>query len=126
MPSLDGLDPQQPLVLPALDTPLNKKVSARARLLSCQPLSLPELHVSCQAVPSCHDTRTCTLTHTPPTPQVRELLDEIRRQRTAYLRLRVLRRGDPTEQAFYAALVEDRSPQVGSSSLWLQNLCPLG
>lgn len=50
---------------------------------------------------------------TPPTPQVRELLDEIRRQRTAYLRLRVLRRGDPAEQAFFATLVEDRSPQVG-------------
>lgn len=77
VPSLDGLDPQQPLVLPALDTPLSKKV--------------------------------------------RELLDEIRRQRTAYLRLRVLRRGDPAEQAFFATLVEDRSPQAGMS--YVEHLC---
>lgn len=52
---------------------------------------------------------------------MRELLDEVRRQRTAYMRLRVVRRGDPQEQAFYAALVEDRSPQAGMS--YVEYLC---
>jgi len=52
---------------------------------------------------------------------VRELLDEIRRQRTSYLRLRVARRGDPQEQVFYAALAEDRSPSAGMS--YVEYLC---
>jgi protein transport protein SEC24 len=78
VPTLEGLDPQRPLVLPALDTPLNQAVRA--------------------------------------------LLDEVRRQRGAYLRLRVVRRGDAAlEQAFYAALVEDRSPAAGMS--YVEYLC---
>ena len=77
MPSLDAWDPQRPLQLPALDTPLSKKVAA--------------------------------------------LLDEVRRQRTAYLRLRVVRRGDPLEPLLYSALVEDRSPAGGMS--YVEHLC---
>ncbi|PSC68317.1 transport Sec24-like protein [Micractinium conductrix] len=77
VPSLDAWDPQQPLMLPTLNTPLNSKV--------------------------------------------RDLLDEVRRQRTAFLRLRVVRRGDTMEQTFYSALVEDRSPQSGMS--YVEFLC---
>ena len=77
VPSLDAADPQRPLLLPALDTPLSRRV--------------------------------------------RQLLDELRRQRSAYLRLRVLRRGDPLEAAFYNALVEDRSPASGMS--YVEFLC---
>lgn len=77
--SLEGLDPQRPLTLPTLDTPLNKKVHG--------------------------------------------LLNEIRGQRTSYLRLRVVRRGDPLEQAFYNSLIEDRSPSAGMS--YVEYLCYL-
>ena len=77
VPSLDATDPQRPLLLPSLDTPLSRRV--------------------------------------------RQLLDELRRQRSAYLRLRVLRRGDPLEAAFYNALVEDRSPASGMS--YVEFLC---
>ena len=78
LPSLEALDPQQAVPLPALDTPLSRKVHA--------------------------------------------LLNEVRRQRSAYLRLRVVRRGDAaTEPAFYAALVEDRSPISGAS--YVEYLC---
>jgi len=37
-------------------------------------------------------------------------VDTLRRMRCSYMRLRVLRRGDPHENAFYRRLVEDRSP----------------
>lgn len=37
-------------------------------------------------------------------------VDTLRRMRCSYMRLRVLRRGDPSENAFYRRLVEDRSP----------------
>lgn len=52
---------------------------------------------------------------------VRALLDEIRRQRSAYLRLRVVRRGEPLEATFYSALVEDRTPSGGMS--YVEYLC---
>lgn len=77
VPSLEGGDPQQPLLLPTLDTPLSRAV--------------------------------------------RKLLDEVRRQRACYLRLRVVRRGDPLEGVFYSALVEDRSPAAGMS--YVEYLC---
>lgn len=77
IPALEAADPQRPLALPELSTPLN--AAARA------------------------------------------LLDELRRQRTAYLRLRVLRRGDPLEPVFYSALVEDRAPAGGMS--YVEHLC---
>ena len=77
IPSLDAVDPSQPLVLPEMPTPL------------------------CGAV--------------------RALLDELRRQRGAYLRLRVLRRGDALEPAFFSALIEDRSPLAGMS--YVEYLC---
>jgi protein transport protein SEC24 len=77
VPSLEGGDPQRPLLLPVLDTPFNRKV--------------------------------------------RELLDELRRQRAGYLRLRIVRRGDALEAAFYSALVEDRSPAAGMS--YIEYLC---
>lgn len=59
---------------------------------------------------------------TPLSAAVRGLLDEVRRQRAAYLRLRIVRRGDAAaEQAFYNALVEDRSPAAGMS--YVEYLC---
>ena len=58
---------------------------------------------------------------TPLSQAVHALLDEVRRQRSAFLRLRVLRRGDPLEPAFYHALVEDRSPTAGMS--YVEFLC---
>lgn len=58
---------------------------------------------------------------TPLSRAVRGLLDEVRRQRAAYLRMRVLRRGDPAEAGFYAALIEDRSPSAGMS--YVEYLC---
>ena len=51
------------------------------------------------------------------------LLNEVRRQRATYLRLRVVRRGDPEEAAFFSALVEDRSPAAGMS--YVEYLCHL-
>lgn len=59
---------------------------------------------------------------TPLSGAVRVLLDEVRRQRAAYLRLRVLRRGDPAEGAFYGALVEDRAGAGGGMS-YVEYLC---
>lgn len=45
-----------------------------------------------------------------------------RRQRTNYMRLRVVRRNDPVlEPAFFNALVEDRSPTGGMS--YVEYLC---
>lgn len=58
---------------------------------------------------------------TPLSRAVHALLDEVRRQRAAYLHLRVLRRGDPLEGSFYSALVEDRSPAAGMS--YVEYLC---
>ena len=58
---------------------------------------------------------------TPLSAAVRGLLDEVRRQRAGYLRLRVVRRGDPGEAAFYCALVEDRTPAGGMS--YVEYLC---
>ena len=52
---------------------------------------------------------------------MRGLLDEVRRQRSAYLRLRVVRRNDAAEAGFYSALVEDRSPVGGMS--YVEYLC---
>lgn len=47
-----------------------------------------------------------------------------RRQRCNYMRLRVVRRGDPQlEPAFFAALVEDRTPSGGMS--YVEFLCYL-
>lgn len=52
MPSLDGLDPQQPLVLPALDTPLSKKVGRLLQRLPA-PLALVALQLPQQFVWRC-------------------------------------------------------------------------
>eukprot|EP00887_Chlorella_sp_A99_P006404 scaffold3.g6404.t1 len=51
----------------------------------------------------------------------RKVSSQVRRQRCGFLRLRVLRRGDPGEAAFYHALVEDRSPSAGMS--YVEFLC---
>lgn len=67
-----------------------------------RPLQLPELD-------------------SPLSSAVRALLDEVRRQRSAYLRLRVVRRGDPLESTFYSTLVEDRTPAGGMS--YVEYLC---
>lgn len=48
------------------------------------------------------------------------LLDGIRKERGAYLRLRIVRRGDPLEQSFYARLIEDRS---SSGLSYVESLC---
>jgi protein transport protein SEC24 len=39
-----------------------------------------------------------------------ELLTRLRLERCAYMRLRVVRRGDPLEAVFLGQLLEDRSP----------------
>ena len=53
---------------------------------------------------------------------VNAVLDEARRQRGAYMRTRVLKRGDPLEPAFFSALVEDR---FGSTLSYVEYLCQL-
>jgi len=53
---------------------------------------------------------------------VNAVLDEARRQRGAYMRTRVLKRRDPSESAFYSALVEDR---FGSLPSYVEYLCQL-
>jgi protein transport protein SEC24 len=45
---------------------------------------------------------------------------QVRAQRSAFLRLRVVRRQDPTEGQFHAMLVEDRSSAGGS---YVEYLC---
>lgn len=56
--------------------------------------------------------------------KIHEILDEIRRQRCSYMRLRVVRRGDTAlEPAFFSSLVEDRSPTGGMS--YVEFLCYL-
>ena len=40
---------------------------------------------------------------------VNRVLDLVRQDRGAYMRTRVLKRGDPRERAFFAGLIEDRS-----------------
>ncbi|KAK9832002.1 hypothetical protein WJX81_007680 [Elliptochloris bilobata] len=60
-----------------------------------------------------------------PTPQSAALhaaLDEVRRQRASWLRLRMALRGDANEAAFYAGLVEDRSA-AGQS--YVEYLCTI-
>jgi protein transport protein SEC24 len=42
--------------------------------------------------------------------RLNEVVNEIRRQRCSYLRLRLLKRGDPLEYLFFSYLVEDKSP----------------
>ncbi|CAK9882645.1 unnamed protein product [Sphagnum jensenii] len=41
--------------------------------------------------------------------RLNEVVNEIRRQRCSYLRLRLLKRGDPSELLFFSYLVEDKS-----------------
>ena len=48
------------------------------------------------------------------------LIDALRRMRSSYMRLRVLRRGDARENAYYRRLIEDRSP-AGQS--YVEFLC---
>ena len=57
---------------------------------------------------------------TPANQSLNALIDALRRMRSSYMRLRVLRRGDPREGAFYRKLVEDRSP-AGQS--YVEFLC---
>ena len=47
-------------------------------------------------------------------------IDALRRMRSSYMRLRVLRRGDARENAYYRRLIEDRSP-AGQS--YVEFLC---
>ncbi|CAM6106579.1 unnamed protein product [Calypogeia fissa] len=44
-----------------------------------------------------------------PSKRLNEIINEIRQQRSSYLRLRLLRRGDPLEFLFFSFLVEDKS-----------------
>ncbi|GAB4822012.1 hypothetical protein N2152v2_009058 [Parachlorella kessleri] len=54
--------------------------------------------------------------------KIHQLLDEIRRQRCNYMRLRVVRRGDPLlDGVFFSALAEDRTPSGGMS--YVEFLC---
>ncbi len=46
----------------------------------------------------------------PNSKAVNAFVDAIRRQRSSYMRTRILKRGDPSENAFYKKLIEDRSP----------------
>ncbi|GJP53569.1 hypothetical protein CLOM_g12724 [Closterium sp. NIES-68] len=46
----------------------------------------------------------------PASRKLNAIVNEIRRQRCSYLRLRLLKRGDPSENLFFQTLVEDRSP----------------
>ena len=49
-----------------------------------------------------------------------DLLTRLRLERCAYMRLRVVRKGDPLEAAFVNALLEDRSP---SGMSYVEFLC---
>lgn len=49
-----------------------------------------------------------------------ELLTRLRLERCAYMRMRVLRKGDAGEAAFLTALLEDRSP---SGMSYVEFLC---
>lgn len=51
---------------------------------------------------------------------VNRVLGMVRQERGAYMRTRVLKRGDPRERAFFAALIEDRSP---SGMSYVEYLC---
>ncbi|GBG63774.1 hypothetical protein CBR_g39318 [Chara braunii] len=51
--------------------------------------------------------------------RLHEILNHIRRQRCSYLRLRVIRRGDPLENAFFWNLVEDKTPGNASYTEFL-------
>lgn len=44
---------------------------------------------------------------------LQDLLTKVRLQRSSFMRLRVARKGDPAESAFFAMLVEDRWGQPG-------------
>eukprot|EP00898_Chlorokybus_atmophyticus_P000326 jgi/Chlat1/1294/Chrsp118S01733 len=52
--------------------------------------------------------------------QVHDVLNEVRRQRASYLRLRLAKRADPSEALFFAQLIEDRT-QSGMS--YVEYLC---
>eukprot|EP00884_Botryococcus_braunii_P013212 jgi/Botrbrau1/21892/Bobra.0249s0021.1 len=51
---------------------------------------------------------------------VHAVLDKVRAERASFMRLRIVRRGDPTEAAFYNMVVEDRC-QTGAS--YVEYLC---
>ena len=51
-----------------------------------------------------------------------DLLTKVRLQRSSFMRLRVARKGDPAESAFFAMLVEDRST-AGMS--YVEYLCQI-
>jgi hypothetical protein len=48
------------------------------------------------------------------------VLDAVRQERASFMRLRILKRGDPLEPQFFNSLVEDRSP-AGMS--YVEYLC---
>ena len=49
-----------------------------------------------------------------------DLLDNVRRERSCFLRLRIVKHGEPLEQHFFNLLVEDRN-QLGMS--YVEFLC---
>ena len=51
---------------------------------------------------------------------VNRVLSLVRQDRGAYMRTRVLKRGDLRERAFFAALIEDRAP---SGLSYVEYLC---
>ncbi|KXZ55308.1 hypothetical protein GPECTOR_3g442 [Gonium pectorale] len=57
-----------------------------------------------------------------PSRLLSDLLNKIRLQRSSFMRLRVARKGDPAESAFFAMLVEDRST-AGMS--YVEYLCQI-
>ncbi len=56
---------------------------------------------------------------------LQDLLTKVRLQRSSFMRLRVARKGDPAESAFFAMLVEDRWGAPGPCGLWGEGLCGL-
>ena len=46
--------------------------------------------------------------------KINEVVNEIRRQRCSYLRLRLCRRGEPSGDFFRSFLIEDKAPGVFS------------
>lgn len=57
---------------------------------------------------------------TPASAKLQELLQRVRLERCAYMRLAVVRKGDPLESVFFSGLVEDRSA-AGQS--YVEYLC---
>ena len=89
------------------DVPLGRRATPRESLKETFGGSVDALQASHTVLPRLDTSANKSLN---------AFVDALRRMRCSYMRLRVLRRGDPSENAHYRRLVEDRRPRACRTS----------